>query len=547
VSRPEIAADVLAALMQAVPERVAKKLDAAPRTSDGWTWVSAEAVTVFTGSETVTLQGGGARGPIVRREDVTCTCLLQPRCFHVVAVVSVLPVASGGGADDQDTPAAATTLAIVAEPSDTLTQSQIATAEEALRVGAQLLTHGLSRVSTLRLADLVRVAHGCRKEGLPRLEGAVMGVFDSARALRDESPDFTLEHAEAVLSDLLLVATMLSARRDGSDWVGVARRAYRDVGALKLAGVACAPVVAKGYAGVVTYFTDGDRVFACQEVLPGDEERAVHAYDAQLRFGEVSLSHRDASRAGLVFAMARVSRDDRLGAGKDVTCAATPRDAALVERLFAEPVARQLARVDREERHGLVFVRGTMRPGAIELAETQVALPLIVPIDHPRFAYRENLERLASVRAQVSLVAALPPGALALTPVAVKLEDAKWVNLAYDRLGRAEVPDGDVPGDPAALDLGGDAGRSVLDPVRRRLLRFALMGEQSLPGAALPEVARECARLRASLMPAAADCLEVLATTARTTPQAVAQGWLALRVYCETAERALVRSGWGLE
>ena len=67
-----------------------------------------------------------------------------------------------------------------------ITPAQLATAEEALRVGALVLTNGLSRVSTLRLADLVRVAHACRKEGLPRLEGAVMAGFDAARALRDE-------------------------------------------------------------------------------------------------------------------------------------------------------------------------------------------------------------------------------------------------------------------------------------------------------------------------------------------------------------------------
>ena len=388
MSRPEVALEVLEALIRAVPERVAKKLDAAPRIAEGWAWTvgegadAGERVMVVTGSETVTLPRGG----VLQREDVTCTCLLSPRCFHLLAVLTVLPVNHSQAVEaQQGSGAKAVREAVDARPSEgeALTPLQMATAEDGLRGGALVLGDGLSRVSTLRLGDLVRVAHSCRKAGLVRLESAVMAIFEAARALREESPDFSLEQAAVGVAEVLLVATKL-VQGGGIGWVGTARRTYHETAALKLAGVGSEPVVAKGYAGVVTYFTDGDRVFAAQEVVPGDDERALHAYDAQLRFGEISLSHREASSAGLLFAVARVSDDHRLGAGKDVTCAAATRDTSLVDRLFSEDVGRQLDRADRGERHGLVFVRGTMRAGRIDLAGGHGgALPLALPIDHP--------------------------------------------------------------------------------------------------------------------------------------------------------------------
>jgi hypothetical protein len=71
--------------------------------------------------------------------------------------------------------------------------------------------------------------------------------------------------------------------------------------------------------------------------------------------------------------------------------------------------------------------------------------------------------------------------------------------------------------------------------------RFVLAGGPSLPGAALPEVMRECARLREALFSTGADGLEALALSAGDRG-ARARAWLAVHVYLRSATGALSRA-----
>ncbi|HRH01043.1 MAG TPA: hypothetical protein PLR99_32590, partial [Polyangiaceae bacterium] len=343
MTRPRLAPEVLADLVRAVPARVAKRLDASPLAAEAWVWTAAETVTIAAGDETVSLTGDVIR----TLADVSCTCLLQPRCFHLLAVLSVLPVeapSASGEARGEAPPAAVDEGAPAA-----LSREARASAALAFDVGARLLSAGLSRASTLRMGELLRVVHACRRDALPRLESAALAVYESARDLRERDPDFRLEEAAARLAELLLVSSRLVEGDVSREWRGIGRRTYAERRSLRLAGLGSEPVLSKGYAGVVTYFTDGESVFSAQELMPGDDDRAVHAYDAQLRFGETSLSHREAARGGLLFASAQVSAEGRLGAGKSVVCVATTHDARLVARLFDAPLASQLARADRGE------------------------------------------------------------------------------------------------------------------------------------------------------------------------------------------------------
>ncbi len=543
MSRPSVAPSVLAELTAAVPARITKRLDASPRVADTWAWTAGARLTIAAGDETVTLPLDAVR----RREDATCTCLLQPRCFHLLAVLAVLPLAGEkAGAQAAEVPSAA---ADTHEDAPPLSHAERASAEAATRIAAAILHDGLTQVSTLRMGELLRVAHACRRDGLFRLEAAALGVFEAARDLRGRSQNFHLAGAAAALAELLLVSARLADLGDRgerlSEWRGVGRRTYRARGALRLAGVACAPVVTRGYAGVVTYFTDGEQVFSAQEVVPGDEERALHAYDAQLRFGEVSLSHRDAARGGLLFANARVSDDGRLGAGKDVTCVATAGSPELVLGLFGAPLREELARAERSERPALLFLEGSVQGAVDQGARLELtsggALPIALPIDDPRFPYRENLALLAEARARVHFVGRLPRDGAALEPVAVALDGARWLSLGYDRLARRDLPV--IPGEEVARVE--HAPATVLEPLRRRLLRFALAGTRSLPGAAQPEVEREARDLRAAMLPLGADTLRQLAVGGRGA-EATARAWLALHVYLRTAEAALARARWGL-
>lgn len=554
MTRPRLAPEVLADLVRAVPARVAKRLDASPLAAEAWVWTAAETVTIAAGDETVSLTGDVIR----TLADASCTCLLQPRCFHLLAVLSVLPVeapSAGGEARGEAPPAA------VDEGAPTpLSREARASAALAFDVGARLLSAGLSRASTLRMGELLRVVHACRRDALPRLESAALAVYESARDLRERDPDFRLEEAAARLAELLLVSSRLVEGDASREWRGIGRRTYAERRALRLAGLGSEPVLSKGYAGVVTYFTDGESVFSAQELMPGDDDRAVHAYDAQLRFGETSLSHREAARGGLLFASAQVSADGRLGAGKSVVCVATTHDARLVARLFDAPLASQLARAGRGEAHGLVFLRGTFSGGAGPDAPSLVVdrgapdadpdasaatLPLALPIDDLRFAFRENLARLAQAAAHVRLVARVTPNEAPLAPVAIGLDDGRWFSLGYDRLAARDLPPRGAETTRPATARAPKA--PALDAVRRRVLRFALAGTESLPSAALPEVAREAARLRAALMGVGADTLTALALAPREAPAEVARAWLALQVYARVAETTLARARWGLD
>ncbi len=537
--RPSVAPEVLADLTAAVPARVAKKLDANPRAADAFSWSFAESITILAGEETVTLRREGVR----TQEDAFCTCLLQPRCFHLLAVLTVLPLAAAPGGDAAE--ALARLVAPTSEPILVLGTHERETAAAALAIGARILSDGLSHASTLRMGELVRVVHRCRRDGLFRLESAALAVFEAARDLREKSPDFRLAEAAARLADLVLVAGKLVDGETDATWLGIGRRTYTDAGPLRLSGIACAPVVQKGYSGVVTYLTDGVRIFTAQEVIPGDDERAVHAWEAQLRFGETSLSHREASREGLLFANAQLSEDGRLGAGKSVVCVSMKADSSLVTRLFEEPFRSQLERADRGERHGLLFVTGVVDDGALVLeGSSGCALPLTVPIDDLRFAYRENLERLDHSGARVRLVARLAENGAALDPVAADLGDGHFFSLAYDRVARRHLPADPAPIEPRARRT---ANASALEPIRRRVLRFALAGAHSLPTAALSELARESETLRRWLMPTGARALGALATTAHREPMAAALAWLSLHTYLQAAEKALSRSAWGIE
>ena len=484
------------------------------------------------GEETVTLRREGIR----TQEDASCTCLLQPRCFHLLSVLAVLPLAAAaeGDAPERPTPSA--------EPISVLGTAERETASEALAIGARILCDGLSHASTLRMGELVRVVHRCRREGLFRLEAAALAVFEAARDLREKSPDFRLAEAATRLAELVLVAGKLVDGETDARWLGIGRRAYTDAGPLRLSGIACAPVVRKGYSGVVTYLTDGARIYTAQEVVPGDDERAIHAWEAQLRFGETSLSHRETSREGLLFANAQLSQDGRLGAGKGVVCVSAKRDSSLVARLFDEPFRLQLERADRGERHGLLFVTGVVDEG--ELVLEGGALPLTLPIDDLRFAYRENLERLGVSRARVRLVARLAEDGAALDPIAADLGEGHFFSLGYERIARRHLPVDPAPIEPRARPI---ANGAALEPIRRRVLRFALAGAHSLPTAALPELAREGETLRGCLMPTGANALGALATTAHREPPAAARAWLSLHTYLQAAEKVLARSTWGIE
>lgn len=549
MTRPTIAPELLAAFVAAAPSRVTRRLDAEPSVAESWTWSASESeVVIDAGEVQVSLKGSVLRA----ESDVACTCLLAPRCLHVLAVLGVLRIADAPDATS-DAPASETKTPAMSPASETssidaqgaaprdadhvevVDDDQRAVAARAWSVASDVLHAGLAQTGTVRLGELLRVAHACRLAGAVRLESALLGVFEAARDLREGRASFRASDACARIAEVLEVAHRL--RRGEAAALGRVRRAYVPVAGLRLAGLATAPIARRGYAGVVTYFTDGARIYSAQELVPGETSRARDAFDAPLRFGEISLTHREASKVGLLFARAEVSRDGRLGAGKSVVCVSVRRDEMLVDRLFAVPLDAQLAAADRGDGR-LLCLEGVVARADAAFALTREgggAIPLRPTIDEPIFAGRDNLSKLAEAGARARFVTRLSDDGAALEPIALCFSgESTWRSLDDERLGHASVPRGEPRAwtPPESFD--------ALGAVRRRVVRFALAGARSLPSAAHAELAREAVVARERLLPTAAEALLTLAS-ARDEP---APAWLASYVYLAAAERSLLRETW---
>src|SRR5262249_33908348 len=102
MTRPAIAPDVAAALTAQIPSRLIKKLDSDPTLAERWTWSDMTVKTDKGEVVTLALTAGVVPG-------VTCTCLLQPKCLHVAAVVALLEPADAPAAAAPVKPAAVAT------------------------------------------------------------------------------------------------------------------------------------------------------------------------------------------------------------------------------------------------------------------------------------------------------------------------------------------------------------------------------------------------------------------------------------------------------
>jgi hypothetical protein len=582
--KPSIAPDVAAALLAAVPARLIKKLDADPDQATRWTWADDGLTATTPTGERVALHGA----TITAAADVTCSCLLAPRCLHVAAVVALLAPA------EAVEPAAAAAVAAAPAPAHAPAADTVALDADqrdaialAWRAAAALIATGADATGTAAQAGVLRAIHACRAAGLHRAATAATRVLAQLRELRADRAEFELGQLATDLRDLLATLHALStAPTATAALIGTARRRYEPIGGLRLHGVFTDAVAARsGYAGVVTYLTDGARLFTVSDVAPGDAARAVAAYDAGADIGDATLAHRDLGRAGLFLAAATASRDGRLGAGKDVRAAraaASSWDDPPIAALWAPPLAAQLARLaapadDRPAGSDLVFVTGEVVAGPALRLDDGTVLALAAATDRGELRHRDNLIALAARRgARVRVVARArldrprviaplaigsasagadadaDPSAAAVGAASLPLPDALAgrVNLAFDRLGSAATS-------PHALAA--PAAPDVPDPLlalRRRVERIALAGAATLPPEAAAELARERARFTRLLFPGAAAALAALAAAAHTGGRRAdgrrasidadrfARAWLRSAVYLDAASRHLAAARW---
>lgn len=581
-ARPKVMPDVVAALTGGAPRRLVAKLDAQPRMAESWVWAQEhdEWTVQAPGGDVVALTAVG--GLVQATDNARCSCLLSPRCLHVLAVITLLDVsdATVAAEDPKETqsgePAVATTLS----------PEQVDIARGAWCAAAEILTAGAGSAGAVTQAELLRAIHGCRAVGLHRAAAAGLRVVQLIRDLRDERPHFQLSALATQLFDLLDTASTLSHTGEGRavepSTIGVARRSYELVGNIRLHGLFTEPVIAPGYAGVVTYLADNDqRIWSLSDVMPAEAGRAVAAYDAAAAIGDASLAHRELCREGLFVQNATASADGRLGSGasvKAVRAGASPWSGA--QALWDTPFSEQITQAFSGDKppvaaflFGQAQIVGMDGEGIIVAAErgdgSAVAIRCIAPSDHTVLAYRDNLRFLA--RAQglrfVFVARILPdlPKTVALLAIgepdgADENEDRPQLRLppswgqrcclGLDRLVQGHFSHLDV--EPTRVQLA--PVLDPLDPLRRRLLRFVLGGRETLPPESFVGVEREAALLERRMMPTAASTLRKLAratqTAARNTSGVrravnagdVAEAWRSAMAYERAASRFLRRS-----
>lgn len=570
--RPPIAPAAAAALLAAVPPRLIKKLDADPELATKWTW--ADSTVTTPNGEVVTL---ATTAGIVT--DARCSCLLAPRCLHVAAVVSLLKPA-----DPESAPAAGSA------PSSVSISDRIPLGADhrdaialAWRAAAALVATGADATGTAAQASLLRAIHGCRAAGLHRAAAAATRVLAQIRELRADKPEFVLAQLTADLRELLITLRGLATATDAVPpaLIGTARRRYTPIGGLRLHGVFTDAVVARsGYAGVVTYLTDGaGRMFTVSDVLPGGVERAAAGYHAAADIGDATLSHRELGRDGLFLAAATASPDGRLGSGKDVKAVragasawSDPAIAALWQPSLADQLARLAAAaaepIDRRPAGwDLVFVTGELVAGnrvlGLRLAD-DTGVMLAPASDHAELRHRDNLIVLAAHRGRrIHLIGrARLDRPRMLAPLAIGVVDGTdslalpdalggRVNLAFERLGSAGVTAATPVTAPPTIEL-----PDPLLALRRRVDRVGLAGAATLPPEAATEIHREAAGLEQRLLPGAAVAVRSLAAAAHTGDRRVdgrraavdadrfAVAWLRAAVYIDAADRHIARSAW---
>ncbi|HNH82456.1 MAG TPA: hypothetical protein PL157_08770 [Acidobacteriota bacterium] len=582
MSRPKIHPELVATITSVVPRRLIAKLDAQPTIAEKWAWThseidaqSAKWVIKVDSGEVITLQT--AAGVIRLAEHIQCSCLLSPKCFHILAAVTVLEP------DNQSEPEPVSVASDAKPQLAFLSTEQVLAAQMLWKTAAQVLAVGGNGVGAVLQAELLRTVHTCRSVGLHRLAAAGIRVVQGIRNLRSDRPEFNLSGLGKDLYELLKISWELGGRSETPDsraatpeQIGTARRAYSDAGNLKLSGVWTEPILTRtGYAGVVTYLVDRHQtMYSLASIALGDETSSPQVYNASAGLGDLAVQHRDLSRVGVFIEGATISPEGRLGTSATIRAVKAGSQSwgdPTVRALWDVPLRLQLERAfhttlstSREAAavgSDTLFFQGKLI-GAdkdalfISVIEPADPHPLVVrgvmASDHSALVFRDNLKLLAQsvgltacfigrfLPEQPKTVALLaagnfenqPPGPVDLspeTPAGFRFPTA-WMahcNLGLDRLQGSYLP----PPDDAAVVMAGLFGQNFqmkdenpLLQLQRRLERMVLGGKATLTPEMLTTIDRETALLERRLLPTAAILLHNLAQTVCSTGRTISGG-----------------------
>ena len=594
---PKICPALLATVTEAAPKRLVRKLDNNPQLARRWLWQNISAADDEQEKLQVTTDKGECvtlpLTTLAKIEQVQCSCLLAPRCLHILAVLSQLQIADADEADNAVASAGSTNIAgetVKSKATDhTFSEKEIQSARATFETGAQILSAGIPGSGPLLQANLLRVIHSCRTDGLHRLATASLRVLQDIQKYRAESPLFHLSDYTNNLQELLEVAHKIANGREGNEALrGTARRKYEAVGSLILTGLLCEPILTdSGYAGVCTYLIDSKgQVFTLSDVMPGDSSRVRPAYAAPISVGDVSLAHKYLCRQGLLLQEATASSDGRLGHGKKTKSARRKQTAWTdedVAHLWQEELASQLEAICIEAQKPLlqrnagwnfIYVEGTIvgvQPSALLLNVQGKVLRCVVPNEDEQLPYNENFRQLGRrlglqlravgrvrlwQRSTIELLA-IGLGSCANEQEQMSLPE-KWngrVNLGYERLQGLHFAKSKKESKGLFLPEMAAAQPDPLHVLTRRLRRMALGGRATLPPEAAQEIERERAKLQKQLLPTGGRLLgqllirahgseRTIAGVKQVEPIELAKTWLAATIYTQSAKLELNRKLW---
>ncbi|MFF0739097.1 hypothetical protein ACFYVL_01745 [Streptomyces sp. NPDC004111] len=466
-------------------------------------------------------------------------------------------------------------------PPEVAGPAERAAADALWSAGAAVLESGIDGAGAVTQSALLRAAHTARLRNLPRAAAAALSVVTLLRAARAGDPSYRAADLVTALAQLLSTAHRVSTT-SGAELAaarGHARRPYVPEGSLRLYGLFTEPVVtASGHGGARTWVTGADgRLCTVGDVAPGGAGRALGVADRAVRLGDTALTHRELGRAGLAVSGATLSPDGRLGAGKGVKAVAArgatwaePPLAALWRTPPYEQAARALRFSSRYAQPGgggsdLLFLDvellGAVRESGgsclLALCEGSTTVQLTVADDDPALAHRDNLMLLATAPGtRLRIIGRLVPAPrprLALLACSHPTGEGT-IDLGFDRLRRADLPDPTAPVRPAPPQPPASGTPSPLSLLDRRVEHTVLAGRAAL--GMVGDVSAEARRVRRAGLPTAAGLLTALCTSAArrdrdhfgrllpTDPAGFATHWLAAARYTAAVAESLCAAAW---
>ena len=543
--KPKISAALKAQVALNAPSRLVKKLDKDPTRARDWTWSDkGEHHTIQTDTEACVRLA--KQQTLKDLDDISCSCLLSPKCLHILSVVAVLPLDDNDASlEEVDEQEGRNEVADKIESEIQLNDVQREVAQECFALLSRGLSRGFQNAGVSEQGSILRSAHIAKINKLHTLSSSLIGVAHSLNALQADSPTFSL----GGLRERLLLAIECSYRLNTNVEVkqrelGVARRGYHHLRAQRLEGFFSEPLVgASGHAGVVTFLVSNEgRLFSLSDVRPATETRAEQVYRQGVHIGDLSLSHQALARASLFLNEGKASKSGRLGQGqgvKAVSAGGREWSDAPIAHLFEQDLKVQLAALAQMQRRAddarpvgwdLLFLKGAFVDGGSSFQLDNGAIIKLMVRENESLRFRENLRILGKSGCPYRLVArfifskevrVLPLAASALNAKS-DLSSAlgKRVCLGLDKLVGANI-EGDHTSPQSVTSFHDERTAlkpDALDTLERVVDRVTLGGRRHLPQSMAKEIAQTRGRLRKQMLQNAEYLLDELYAQARTPP-----------------------------